>query len=168
VKKGALILVAGLLLGGAAFSGFYYLGTAPCRSMMEESQPELAWLKQQFNLSDKEFARITALHDAYLPQCAERCKVIKEQNRKLKALLEKDPTVTPEVRELLAARAQTRATCEAEMLKHFQEVSRAMPPEQGRRYLAWVEEQTVLRPQAMEARHQMEKVQHTMEGHHHQ
>ncbi len=167
MKKGALILIAGLLLGGAAFGGFYYLGTAPCRSMMQESQPELAWLKQQFNLSDKEFARITALHDAYLPQCAERCMVIEEQNRKLKALLEKDPTVTQEVRELLAARAQTRAMCEAEMLKHFQEVSRAMPPEQGRRYLAWVQEQTVLRPQAMEARHQMEGGQNTMEEHRH-
>jgi hypothetical protein len=41
------------------------------------------------------------------------------------------------------------------MLKHFQEVSRAMPPEQGRRYLAWVQEQTVLRGQAMENRHKM-------------
>ncbi len=35
------------------------------------------------------------------------------------------------------------------MLKHFFEVSRAMSPEQGRRYLAWVQEQTCLREQMM-------------------
>jgi hypothetical protein len=39
------------------------------------------------------------------------------------------------------------------MLKHFMEVSRGMPPEQGRRYLAWVEQRTLLSGQAMEQRH---------------
>jgi hypothetical protein len=162
MKKGGLILLSGLLLGTAGFSGFYYLGTAPCRHIMQKPQPELAWLKKEFGLSDKEFARITALHEAYLPQCAERCRVIGEQNRKLKDLLAKDATVTPEIQNLLTERARNRAQCEAEMLKHFQEVSRAMPPEQGRRYLAWVEEQTVLRAQAMESRHTMEGGHHMM------
>lgn len=160
MKKGGLILVLGLLLGTGAFSGFYYLGTAPCRNLMRDPQPELAWLKQEFKLSDAEFARITALHEAYLPQCGQRCLVIEEQNAKLKELLAKDATVTPEIQNLLAERAKTRAQCEAEMLKHFQEVSRAMPPEQGRRYLAWVQEQTVLRPQAMEARHKADAAHH--------
>lgn len=162
MKKGGFILLAGLVLGAAAFAGFYYAGTAPCRSLMQEPQPELAWLKHEFALSDTEFARITALHEAYLPQCAERCRVIGEQNAKLRELLAKDGTVTPEVQLLLAERASTRAKCEAEMLKHFQEVSRAMPPEQGRRYLVWVQEQTVLRPQAMETRHQTNSGHHLM------
>jgi hypothetical protein len=30
------------------------------------------------------------------------------------------------------------------MLKHFLDVSRAMPPEQGRRYLSWILDQTLL------------------------
>ena len=46
-------------IGTAAFSGFYYLGTARCRTIMHEPQPELAWLKQEFQLSDAEFVRIT-------------------------------------------------------------------------------------------------------------
>jgi hypothetical protein len=166
MKKGGLILLLGLLLGGAGFSGFYYLGTAPCRNMMHEAQPELAWLKKEFGLSDTEFARITALHEAYLPQCAERCRVTEQQNRKLRDLLARDATVTPEIQSLLTERASNRALCEAEMLKHFQEVSRAMPPEQGRRYLAWVEEQTVLRAQAMETRHNMGGGHHMMEAPH--
>jgi hypothetical protein len=54
-------------------------------------------------------------------------------------------TVTPEIQAVMADRARLRAECEAEMLKHFLEVSRTMPPEQGRRYLAWVQQLTILR-----------------------
>jgi hypothetical protein len=167
MKRGGLILLLGLVLGVAAFSGFYYLGSAPARNMMHEAQPELAWLKVEFALSEAEFNRVTAMHEAYLPQCGERCRVIAEQNAKLRELLAKEPTVTPEIEALLTERAKTRALCEAEMLKHFQEVSRAMPPEQGRRYLAWVQEQTVLRAQAMESRHNMDGDHQMMKGHHH-
>jgi hypothetical protein len=41
---------------------------------------------------------------------------------------------------LLAERSKMRADCEAEMLQHFLGISRTMPPEQGRQYLAWVEQ----------------------------
>ena len=57
--------------------------------------------------------------------------------------------MTPEIEKLLADRAGMRANCQADMLKHFFEVSRAMPPEQGKRYLAWVQTQTCLHEQAM-------------------
>ena len=154
MKKGGFILLAGLLLSTVAFSGFYYFGTASCRTLMSEPQPELAWLKKEFKLSDGELARITKLHEAYLPQCAQRCMRITEQNRQLEQLLGKTAAMTPEIQNLLGQWAQTRADCEAEMLKHFLEVSRTMPPEQGRRYLEWVEQQTFLTGQAMEQRHQ--------------
>ena len=160
MKKSALILLLGLLVCAAAFSGFYYLGTVRCRDMMRAPKPELAWLKKEFKLSDAEFARISQLHEAYLPQCRERCMRIKEQNQKLKQLLSQSETVTPEIQNLLAERAKTRAECEAEMLKHFLEVSRTMPPQQGQRYLAWVEQQTSLRGQGMEQRHGMDDEHH--------
>jgi hypothetical protein len=155
MKRGGFILLLGLLLGAAGFSGFYYLGTASSRSLMQEPQPELAWLKQEFKLSDAEFARISQMHAAYLPQCGERCRRIEEQNEKLRQLLARAATVTPEIQRLLAERATTRAECEAEMLKHFLAVSRTMPPEQGRRYLAWVQQQTFLHGQGMESRHHL-------------
>lgn len=161
MKKGALILLAGLLVSTAAFSGFYYLGTAACRAMMSQSEPELAWLKKQFKLTDAEFDRITKLHEAYLPQCAQRCRRIAEQNSQLEQLLAHSSSVTAEIQGLLQERARTRAECEAEMLNHFLEVSRTMPPEQGQRYLEWVEQQTFLNSQGMEARH------HSMQESHH-
>jgi hypothetical protein len=153
MKKGGIILLLGVVLCAAAFSGVYYFGTSCCRGMMKESQPELAWLKKEFSLSDVEFARICELHAAYLPQCAERCRRIDEQNAKLRQLLAANTAVTPEIQSLLAERAKTRSECEAEMLKHFLEVSRSMPAEQGRRYLTWVEQQTVLHAQSMELHH---------------
>jgi hypothetical protein len=155
MKKGVIILVVGLVLATAAFSGFYYAGTASYRSMMREPEPELAWLKREFHLSDVEFARISDLHAAYLPRCRERCQRIEEQNATLRQLLPTATDVTPEIRALLARRAKMRADCEVEMLQHFLEVSRSMPPQEGRRYLEWVEQQTYLQGQGMEQQHRM-------------
>jgi len=149
-------LLLGLLGAAAAFSGFYYVGTARCRAMLNQTQPELAWLKREFKLSDAEFARVTSPHEAYLPQCRQRCLLIADQDRRLQQLLATATTMTPEIQYLLAERATTRAECEAEMLKHFLAISRTMPPEQGRRYLAWVKSHSSFRGQAMEARHKTE------------
>ncbi len=153
MKKGAVILLLGLFLGTVGFSGFYYFGTASCREIMREPQPELAWLEKEFKLSDAEFARISELHAAYLPQCAARCQRIEEQNQKLKQLFSQAANVTPEIQALLTERAKMRADCEAEMMKHFIEVSKAMPARQGRRYLEWVQKQTFLHGLGMEERH---------------
>lgn len=146
-------MLGGLLLCTAAFSGFYYIGTASCRSMMNEPQPGLAWLKNEFKVSDADYARIVQLHEAYLPKCGERCQRIAELNSELEKQVSQASTVTPEIQKLLDQRAKMRADCEAEMLSHFLTVSRMMPPEQGKRYLQWVEQQAFLNGQAMEAHH---------------
>jgi hypothetical protein len=153
MKKSGLILLLGLVLSSAAFTGLYYAGTASSRDLMRGSKPELAWLKKEFHLSDSEFTRICQMHAAYLPECRERCRRIAQQDVRLHELLANSTNVTPAIQNLLAERAKTRADCEAEMLKHFLAVSRTMPPEQGRRYLAWVESQSCLHAQGMEERH---------------
>ena len=160
MKKGAVILLIGLVVSTAAFSSFYYLGTASRRELLRQPQPELAWLKREFHLSDAEFTRISQMHAAYLPQCRQRCLRIAEQDRQLHQLLANATNLTPEVQNLLAQRAQTRGECETEMMKHFLTVSQTMPPEEGRRYLAWVEQHIFV--QGMEANHHMaeEQVEH--------
>lgn len=155
MKKVVAILSIGVLLCAAAFAGFYYFGTASSRALMTAPQPELAWLKQEFKLNDAEYDRILRLHEAYLPQCAQRCLRIAELNRKLEELLRTASSLTPEIRNTLAQRARLRADCEAEMLNHFIEVSRMMPSAQGQRYLEWVEQQTFMSGQAMEQRHEL-------------
>ena len=160
MNKAAVILLLGLGLCVATFSGSYYFGTASARKLMSQREPELAWLKKEFQLSDAEFARITKMHDEYLPKCAQRCLKIADQNQKLEALLEHSDNVSPEIQNLLAERARTRAECEAEMLGHFLAVSRTMPPAQGQRYLAWVESQTSLFCGTMEKQDQMTGAHH--------
>ena len=150
MKRGLLILALGLVGAVVAYCCVYLMGTAKPRAMMQSPQPELAWLKHEFNLGDAEFKRISELHAGYLPQCKERCLRIDELNNKLTEVLTSATQVTPEIEKLLNERAQMRAMCQAEMLKHFFEVSRTMPPEQGKRYLAWARDNTCLREQAMD------------------
>jgi hypothetical protein len=121
--------------------------------MLREENPGLAWLKQEFHVSDAEFARICRMHEAYLPECHHRCQRIQEQNEQLHELLARSTNVTPQVQALLAERAKTRGECEAAMLSHFLAVSQTMPPEEGRRYLAWVESQSSLWGMGMEEQH---------------
>jgi hypothetical protein len=150
MKRGLVILALGLVVAILAFCCVYLMGTATPRALMQSAQPELAWLKHQFNLGDAEFNRIAELHAGYLPQCMERCRRIDELNDKLSTTLATATQVTPEIEKLLSERAQMRATCQSEMLKHFFEVSRTMPPEQGKRYLAWARDNTCLRELAMD------------------
>ncbi len=142
MNRGVAILVAGLAGAAVAYAGCYLLGTSTPRTWLKSPQPELAWLKQEFNLTDSELARVSGLHAAYLPQCREMCQRIDEQNHKLHLLVRTAASITPEIESVVAEAARLRGECQRNMLRHFFEVSRTMPPEQGKRYLSWVREMT--------------------------
>jgi hypothetical protein len=144
MKRGALILMLGGVLGLGAYCGFYFAGTASHRALLESEKPELEWLKKEFNLADSAFDRVVRLHDAYKTECAEMCRRIDAKNQELKELLAKADHVTPGIEAKLVEAGQLRLQCQKNMLRHFLEVSRNMPPDQGRRYLAWVQEKTFL------------------------
>jgi hypothetical protein len=144
MKHTALVLAAGLVVAAGAYWGAYRVGMANCHTLERSKTPELAWLKEEYHLGDAEFARISQMHESYLAGCAERCRLIDEKNAHLKHLLAGTNAVTPEIEMTLAEAAQLRAECQRQMLQHFYEVSRTMPPEQGKRYLAWVQERTIL------------------------
>lgn len=149
MRRGLLILGLGLAGAVLAFCCFYLAGTATPREWLRSQQPELAWLKHEFNVSDSELSRISKLHGAYLSQCKERCRQIENLNNKLTKAIGSAAQVTPEIEKLLDERGRMRTECQAEMLKHFFAVSQTMPPEQGKRYLAWAQEHTCLSEQVM-------------------
>ena len=151
MKKGVLLLLLGLAVAAAAYGCVYFFCTSSARSLQRNSRPELAWLKEEFNLSDSEFKRISELHAAYLPQCAEMCRQVDAQNQRLRALLAATNRMTAEIESAIAERARLRGQCQRNMLEHFYEVSRTMPPEQGRRYLEWVQDRTCLADEGMMA-----------------
>ena len=149
MKRAGFILLLSLVVAAAAYCGIYYTCTASQRTMLESDKPELAWLKKEFNLSDAEFKRIAELHAAYRPRCVEMCRQIEAQNRRLKEMLAVTNQVTAQIEAAIAESARLRAECQRNMLAHFYEVSRTMPPEQGRKYLAWVQERTFLEDYGM-------------------
>jgi hypothetical protein len=138
MKRSLFILVLGLFIGAAAYGCIYSVCMSPARAMERSQRPELAWLKEEFHLSDAEFKRVSELHAAYLPHCREMCRKIDEQNAQLQKLLAGATNTTPEIDAALVEIAQLRSGCQRMMLRHFFEVSQTMPPEQGSRYLAWV------------------------------
>ncbi|HWW01843.1 MAG TPA: periplasmic heavy metal sensor [Candidatus Acidoferrum sp.] len=144
MKRSWLILLGGLAAAAVGYACIYLPAIADHQTLEQGPHPELAWLKKEYHLSDSQFARVVELHDAYWPKCAELCKRIDKQNAKVQQLLAATNTVTPEIKQALAEAAQLRVECQSAMMEHFYEVSRAMPPTQGKRYLAWVQQETLL------------------------
>jgi hypothetical protein len=58
MKRGLIILVFGLIAAAAAYGCIYLTCTASARNMQRSDKPELAWLKEEFNLSDAEFKQV--------------------------------------------------------------------------------------------------------------
>jgi len=143
MKRPWLIAVLGLVFAACGFGVFYGSRTSSYRQLQAQCGPELAWIKKEFQLNSADFERVRKLHESYKPVCAEMCRQVDEQNRELARLLQTAHEVTPEIDQVLSRAAQLRKQCQTEMLKHFFQVSQAMPPEQGRRYLAWMQAQTL-------------------------
>lgn len=139
-----VILLLGVALAAGGYFARYYTKTAPARAIEASDSPELAWLKEEFGLSDAEFARIRQLHDAYLPRCAEMCAKIAGVNERLEGLVVQTNQVTPEISAALSEIGRLRQECQTMMLAHFYAVSQSMPQEQGRRYLAEMQKLTSL------------------------
>ena len=149
MRRGLSILLLGLILGGSAYAVVSWAGAARARALRASSQPELAWLADEFHLSDAELGRIEQMHQAYLPQCRQRCARVREINDEMEKALATAATVTPQISDLLRQRAQLRSECQTAMLAHFLAVSQAMPPAEGRRYLDWVNHHTCLNDPSM-------------------
>jgi Heavy-metal resistance len=143
MKKHWLILFGGLALAVLAYTGAYRAGSSRCCAMMDSKTPELSWLQSEFHVSDAEFARVEALHKSYVAACAERCQRIDDKNAELQRQLSSTNVVTPEIEKALADAAQLRVECQKAMLQHFYEISRTMPPDQGKRYLEWITSCTI-------------------------
>ena len=141
MNRSLVILLGALVLGVALFGGSYFAGQRACR--MTRSADDLSWLRDEYQLSDAELARIQKLHEGYLPKCAEMCDKIAAKKSELETALNGSTNVNAAAQQKLAELATLRAQCQAQMLQHFTEVSQTMPPEQGRRYLAEMQRLTL-------------------------
>ena len=141
MKRAWIILIFGVLVGLASYSVF--TSTRSRNGDAKNASPELAWMKTEFQLSNAEFTQVCLMHTEYTPHCREMCARIDAKNAELQKLFALTNRVTPEIEQALQDVAKFRAECQAMMLQHFYRVSAAMPPEQGKRYLAWVQRETL-------------------------
>ena len=144
MKRSWLIFLGGLAAAVVGYACIYLPVMAAHRTTEQGPHSQLAWLKKEYHLSDSQFAHVVELHDAYWPKCAAMCRRIDDQNARVHQLLAATNTVTPEIKQALADAAQLRVECQSAMMQHFYEVSRSMAPDQGKRYLAWVQRETLL------------------------
>ena len=121
----SLLVVLAMLMASAALVGFSSMVTRRlCAQHLVNPADDLAWLRREFRLGDAEMQRVCQLHEGYLPKCRELCERMAARKKQLQAALQAGPGFTP-------------------MLRHFYEVSQAMPREQGLRYLAEMQRLTL-------------------------
>jgi hypothetical protein len=143
MNRSLVILLGVLMLGAAVFAGSYFVSQRACLMNMTRSADDLGWLRDEFHLSDADMSRIRQLHAGYLPQCAAMCAKLAAKKNEIQEAFADSTNVTPDLQKKLIELGELRAQCQAQMLQHFVNVSRAMPPEQGRRYLAEMEKITL-------------------------
>jgi hypothetical protein len=128
------ILILAVLVAALTFAACFSIASC-AKQRGPVASDDLAWLCSEFHLSEPELSRVRALHAGYLPKCDAMCARIAARNRELDLLLDGAKEITPAVEEKLAEVAALRAECQAQMLRHFLEVSRSLPAEQGKQYL---------------------------------
>jgi|SRR6266542_2358307 len=143
MRRSVLLLSALAIIGVALAAATFRLGDHISATHLAARTDDLDWLRMEFRLNDQDLARIRQLHDGYLPECHSFCLRIAASKRELQDALSPGTNVSVTVEEKLKEIAILRAQCQTAMLRHFVEVSRVMPPDQGRRYLAEMQRLTL-------------------------
>jgi hypothetical protein len=161
MRRPLIILIALFALAAAVFAGSFFVSRQICMKQTCNATDELDWLRTEFHLTDAEMSRVRQLHDGYMPKCMNMCARIAEKKSEIATTLDDTTNLTADTEKKLAELGELRARCQAQMLQHFIEVSRAMPPEQGKRYLAEMQRVT------LGFHEQIEQTMSGSEGHEH-
>lgn len=108
------------------------------KALANASGSDLAWLRTEFDLNDRQFEAIRALHLAYSPTCAQHCARIVEAQNQLETL-RKDGASAVELASAERSVEALRTACNNATREHVHNVAALMSPGQGARYLAMVE-----------------------------
>jgi Heavy-metal resistance len=150
MNRSLIVVLGALALSAAVFASSYFAGRRAGVVYCANPADDLSWLRTEFHLNDAEMARMRRLHESYLPQCAKMCALIATKQAEVQAALARGTNLTAAAQEKLTELGELRAQCQGQMLRHFIAVSQAMPPEQGRRYLAEMEKITLGSHEAIE------------------
>jgi hypothetical protein len=136
MNRSLIIVLGALALGAALFGSSYVVSQRLCQVCIAQPAGGLDWLRKEYHLNDAEMVRIQKLHADYLSQCAEMCQMVAAKKQELSAALNNTTNVSPVAEQKLSELAACRVQCQSQMLRYFVQVSQVMPPAEGRRYLA--------------------------------
>jgi hypothetical protein len=150
MNRSLIVVLGALALSAAVFAGAYFVGQRAGVVYCANPADDLSWLRTEFHLNDAEMAHMRQLHESYLPQCAKMCALIAAKKAEVQAALANGSNLTADAQNKLTELGELRAQCQGQMLRHFIAVSQAMPPAEGRRYLAEMEQITLGSHEAIE------------------
>jgi hypothetical protein len=142
MKRLVVVLALAVLLG----SGVYFIAyTVVQRTLCPVSNVEepLGWMRQEFHLNDAQLAQVKKLEDDYAPRCKYMCDQIEQSHKSLTSLIMTHGNMSPEVKAALQKDADVQQQCRMDMLNHVYDISKVMPPAEGKRYLQMMQAQVV-------------------------
>ncbi len=150
MKRLVVTAVLAILLGWAAYALSFHVASSTFCRVPDANDPS-GWIRQEYHLSDAQYARVKQLEEAYAPRCTELCRRIQQSHDSLKKLILANTTLTPEVAAALQKDTAVDQECREAMLRHFYAVSQAMPPDKGKRYLEMMQAMVVEQDQPSNA-----------------
>lgn len=142
MRRLVVILALAVLLGSGAYFVFYGIARCTFCRVPDANDPS-SWMRQEFHLNDAQYSQVKKIDAEYYPHCSDMCAQIVQSHRALKNLILTHGTMTPEIEVALQKDGAVRQKCREDMLRHFYEVSQAMPPAEGKRYLQIMQVQVV-------------------------
>ena len=141
--RSLIIVLGALALGAGLFMGSFVASRHVCRACVAEPSGSLNWLQGQYHLNNEQMQRIQQLHNNYLSQCDRMCRMIADKQQEVATALNNATNINSVAQQKLDDLEACRIQCQSQMLQYFINVSRAMPPDQGQRYLAEMERKTL-------------------------
>lgn len=141
--RSLIIVLGAVALGAGLFMGSFAASQRVCRACVAGPPGNLHWLQSEYRLSNEQMQRIQQLHNNYLSQCDGMCRMIMAKQQEVATALNNATNINPVAQHKLDDLAACRIQCQSQMLQYFINVSRVMPPDQGQRYLAEMERETL-------------------------
>lgn len=144
MKRPALVFFTAGVAAVLAYLVCYHFATRDTREMMAaDGGNGIAWLRQEFSLTEEQTRSVAALQQAYEPRCMEMCARIVTANQRIEKRMREATKMTPELRADLEEASRVQAECHAATLAQTLAISAHMAPDQAVRYRTMIAERVL-------------------------
>ncbi|MEI6715002.1 MAG: periplasmic heavy metal sensor [Verrucomicrobiota bacterium] len=127
-----LLLVAGILIGSKIQPNGM---CSTCEMASLRTGDALAWMQKDLQLTDQEYGKVCALHDAYMPNCKALCQKLDKCARDLSDVFERELKSSAATEAAFRDYEAVRSECQRQSMQHVLETAAVMNPEAGRRFM---------------------------------